>query len=158
MAEGEFALVGYHLKQALHKDSRGLTGDHDLYAMLADIAAQQRDEAALREYTPLLEETAVSLDHSLYLAIAHRAWGVAYFLEGEYAQAEARLDQALELFQKLETRWQIGRTLFELADLARTRGEPALARDYYSRALTMFEDMAALPDVARTQDALEGLD
>jgi tetratricopeptide (TPR) repeat protein len=158
MAEGEFALVGYHLKQALHKVSRGLTGDHDLYAMLVDIAAQQRDEAALREYTPLLEETAVSLDHSLYLAIAHRAWGVAYFLEGEYAQAEARLDQALELFQKLETRWQIGRTLYELANLAKVRAEPALARDYYSRALVMFEDIGALPDIARTQDALEGLD
>jgi tetratricopeptide (TPR) repeat protein len=158
MAEGEFALVGQHLNQAFHKDSRGLTGDHDLYAMLADVAAQQRDTAGLMEYTPLLEETAASIDHSLYLAISQRAWGVLHLLEGEYAEAEARLNQALELFQKLETRWQIGRTLYELADLAQARGELALARDYYSRALTMFEDMAALPDVARTQAALVKLD
>ena len=158
MAEGEFALVGQHLKQALHKESRGLTGAHDLYAMLVDAAAQQRDAAALREYTPLLEETAASLDHTLYLAIAHRAWGVIHLLEGEYAQAEARLNQALELFQKLETRWQIGRTLYELADLAQARGEPALARDYYSRALVTFEDIKALPDMTRTQAAILELD
>jgi tetratricopeptide (TPR) repeat protein len=158
MAEGEFALVGQHLKQAIHKDSRGLTGDHDLYAMLADVAAQQRDAAALREYIPLLEETAASLDHTLYLAIAHRAWGVIHLLEGEYVQAEARLNQALESFQALETSWQIGRTLYELADLAQARGKPALARNYYSRALVTFEDLKALPDLARTQAALLELD
>jgi tetratricopeptide (TPR) repeat protein len=158
MAEGEFALVGQHLKQAFLKDSRGLTGDHDLYAMLADAAAQQRDAAALQEYTPLLEETAAPLDHILYLAITHRSWGVIHLLEGEYAEAEARLNQALELFQELETRWQIGRTLYELADLAQARGEPALARDYYSQALVKFEDIEALPDMARTQAAMLELD
>ncbi len=158
MAEGEFALVGQHLNQAFHKDSRGLTGDHDIYAMLADVAAQQRDAASLMEYTPLLEETAAPIDHSLYLAIAQRAWGVLHLLEGEYAEAEARLNQALELFQELETRWQIGRTLFELADLGRARGEPALARDYYSRALVTFEDIKALTDMTRTQVAILELD
>ena len=158
MAEGEFALVEQHLNQALHKESRGLTGVHDLYAMLADAAAQQLDEAALHEYTPLLEETAAPLDHTLYLAIAHRAWGVIHLLEGEYAEAEARLNQALELFQELETRWQIGRTLYELADLAQARAEPAQARDYYSRALVTFEDIEALPDMVRTRAALRSLD
>jgi len=158
MAEGEFTLLRQHLKQALLKDSRGFTGVHDIYAMLADTSAQQRDEAALHEYTPLLEETAAPLDHTLYLAIAHRAWGVIHILGGEYARAEAQLNQALELFQELETRWQIGRTLFEMADLARARGEPALARDYYSRALGRFEDIEALPDMARTQAAMVELD
>ena len=135
-----------------------MTGVHDLYAMLADAAAQQRDEAALHEYIPLLEETAASLDHTLYLAIAHRAWGVIHILGGEYARAEAQLNQALELFQELETRWQIGRTLYELADLAQARGEPALARDYLSRALVTFEDIKALPDMTRTQAAILELD
>ena len=158
MAEGEFALVRQHLNQALHKESSGMTGVHDLYAMLADAAAQQRDEAALHEYIPLLEETAASLDHTLYLAIAHRAWGVIHLLEGEYAQAEARLNQALELFQELETRWQIGRTLYELAELALARAEPDQARDYLSRALVTFEDIKALPDMTRTQAAILELD
>jgi hypothetical protein len=39
-------------------------------------------------------------------------------LEGKYEEAEARLNQALEMFEGLETRWQIGRTLYELAELA----------------------------------------
>ena len=118
MAEGEFALVRQHLNQALHKGSTDMVGVHDLYAMLADAAVQRRDEAALHEYTHLLEETAASLDHTLYLAIAHRACGVIHLLAGEYTQAEDRLNKALKLFQELETRWQIGRTLYELADLA----------------------------------------
>lgn len=158
MAESEFTLLGQHLKQALQKESRGLTGVHDLYAMLVDGATQQRDVAALQDYIPSLEEIAASLDHSLYLAIAHRAWGVLYLLRGEYTQAEARLNQALELFQELETRWQIGRTFYELADLAQSRGESALARDNYSRALVTFEDIEALPDMARTQAAMGDLD
>jgi tetratricopeptide (TPR) repeat protein len=135
-----------------------MIGVHDLYAMLADAAAQQRDEVALQEHTPLLEETAALLDHTLYLAVANRAWGVLHLLEGEYAEAEARLNQALELFQGLDTRWQIGRTFYELADLSLAQSNPAKARDYFARALVSFEEMKAVPDMARTQAALESLD
>ena len=158
MAEGEFALVGQHLNQALHKESSGIVGVHDLYAMLADAAVQRRDEAALYEYTPLLEETAAPLDHTLYLAIAHRAWGVTHLLEGECAQAEDRLNKALDIFQQMDTRWQIGRTLYELADLAQAQAKPDQASDYLSRALILFEDLEALPDLARTQAKMAELD
>jgi len=76
MAEGEFALVRQHLEIALSKSATWV-GEHDLYAMLADAAAQQRDEAALRQYTPLAEETASRYDHKLYQAVAHRACTLA---------------------------------------------------------------------------------
>jgi tetratricopeptide (TPR) repeat protein len=122
--------------------------------MYLDIAVQQRDEAALRQYAPLAEETAVRDGHILYQASAHRAWGVMHRLQGEYAAAETRLNQALKLFQGLETRWQIGRTLYELAELAQDRADLAGARDYFSRALAAFEEIGAVPDMARTQDAL----
>jgi hypothetical protein len=46
MAEGEFALVRQHLEGMLNQTAEWV-GDHDLYAMLADAAAQQRDLAAL---------------------------------------------------------------------------------------------------------------
>ncbi len=154
MAEGEFALVRQHLEVALSKSATWV-GEHDLYAMLADAAAQQRDEAALRQYTPLAEEAAARYDHKLYQAIAHRAWGVAHRLKSEHAEAEARLQQALALFRGLDTRWQIGRTLFELGELAQTRGEAAGAREHFSRALTAFEEMGAAPDAARARAALE---
>jgi tetratricopeptide (TPR) repeat protein len=161
MAEGEFALVKEHLEAASSKpvSTRGLAiNETELYFMLADMAVEQRDEAALREYAPLAEETALRDGHLLFQASAHRAWGVMYRLQGEYAAAETRLNQALELFQGLETRWQIGRTLFDLAEVALGRKDPAGARDYFSRALAAFEEIGAVPDMARTQAALESLD
>src|SRR3990172_1248948 len=140
MAEGEFALVRQHLEIALGKTAAWV-GEHDLYAMLADAAAQQRDEAALRQYAPLAEEAATRYDHKLYQAIAHRAWAVAHRLAGEYAEAEARLNQALALFQELETRWQLGRTLAELGELALAQRETVSARGYFQRALDLFDSM-----------------
>jgi len=131
--------------------------DNELYSMYLDIAVQQRDEAALRQYAPLAEEMAKRDGHILNQAGAHRAWGVLHRLQGDYAEAETRLNQALEIFQRLETRWQIGRTFFELGELAQTRTDPVSARDHLSRALAMFEEMKAAPDVARTRAALESL-
>jgi len=43
--------------------------------------------------------------------------GVAHRLAGETTEAEARLKQVLALFSSLSTRWQLGRTLFELGEL-----------------------------------------
>ena len=79
-------------------------------------------------------------------------------LEGKYKKAEARLNQALEMFQGLETRWQIGRTLYELAELAVARADPTEAREYFSRALVAFEEIGANPDAVRTREALRLLD
>ncbi len=157
MAEGEFVLVRQHLEEAL-KLTGEWVGDHDLYVMLADAAAQQGDKDALRQYASLAEEAAARYDHKVYQAIAHRAWGVAHRLAGEHAESEARFDQALALFQALDTRWQIGRTLFELGELARARMDSAAARDYFSKALAEFERLGAAPDAARTRATLESLD
>ena len=162
MAEGEFALVQQHLEKAFRTPAQltawGSAGlEHDLYALAAEAGAQQRDAAALRQYAPLAEEAATRLGHKLYQAIAHRAWGVAHRLAGDYAGAERRLNQALELFQGLETRWQTGRTLFEMGELATARLDTAGARDYFSRALAAFEEVEARPDAARTQALLEAL-
>jgi len=129
--------------------------EHDTFAVLADTAMQQHDAAALRQYTPRLEELATRDGHKLYLAIAYRAWGVAHRLAGEHAEAEARLNQALELFEELEARWQIGRTLAELGELALAQSNTDAARDYFSRALVAFEALQAVPDMERTREALE---
>ena len=161
MAEGEFALVKEHLEAANSKPVSGMglpMNETELYFMFVDLAVLQHDEAALRQYAPLVEEMALRDGHILYQASAHRAWGVMHRLQGEYAAAETRLNQALELFQGLDTRWQIGRTLFELAEVALGRTDPAEARDYFSRALAAFEEIGAVPDVTRTQAALDSLD
>lgn len=161
MAEGEFALVKDHLETAgkMPVSSRGfLMNETERYFLLADLAVLERDEAALRQYAPLAEEMARRDGHILFQASAHRVWGVLYRLTGDYAEAEARLNQALDLFQELETGWQIGRTLYELAELAIARADHTEARDYYSRALVAFEEIGANPDAVRTREALRSLD
>jgi tetratricopeptide (TPR) repeat protein len=161
MAEGEFALVKDHLETAgkIPVSSRGfLMNETERYFLLVDLAVQERDEVGLRQYAPLAEEMALRDEHLLFQAGSHRAWGVLHRLEGKYEKAEAHLNQALEMFQGLETRWQIGRTLYELAELAVARADPTEAREYFSRALVAFEEIRANPDAVRTREALRLLD
>ncbi len=160
MAEGEFAPMKHNLEEALKKDIlMGITrgGDNEFYAMLVDAAAQQRDLAALQKYAPLAEESATSIGHNLHIAIAYRAWGVAHTLAGEYPQAEARLLQALEIFNNYPAPWQIGRTLFELGGLARAQLKIDQAQAHFSRALSIFEELRAAPYATQSRTALEAL-
>jgi hypothetical protein len=125
--------------------------------MLTDVAALQLDEVGIRQYAPQAEELAVRYDHVLYQAIVNRAWGVAHRLEGEYTLAEASLNTSLAMFKRINTQWQIGRTLFELGELALLQGNAARARHAFTFALSAFEEMRATPDIARTHAALDSL-
>ncbi len=132
-------------------------GDHEFYAMLVDTAVQQRDQSALLKYAPLAEESATSIGHNLNKAIAYRAWGVLHTLAGDYPQAEARLMQALQIFNDYPAPWQIGRTLFELGELARSQMNTDQAQDYFLRALGIFEELSASPYATQTRTALAAL-
>ncbi len=156
MAEGEFALVRQHLEHAL-AGTGAWVGDHDLYTMLADASARSGDVDALRRYAPLAEAAAQRYDHRLYLAIAHRAWGILHRLTGDYAAAQARLTQALDGFQVLGTRWQVGCTLVELGELALAQEAAGAAIEHFAQALAGFTAMEAAPDVVRTRQRLEAL-
>jgi tetratricopeptide (TPR) repeat protein len=161
-AGGEFALAKKQIEEASLASSQPVkwgTGphEHDLYALLTDIAAQQRDLEAIRQYAPLAEHFAARDQHQLYLAIIHRAQAVAHRLAGEYADAASRFNQALEIFNAQGMRWQIGRTLVEFGELEQSRQDFARARDYFSRALTEFDAMHAVPDATRTSTYLQNL-
>jgi tetratricopeptide (TPR) repeat protein len=157
-AQGEFALVKQNLEHALGTAGQPvnfgtMAHDHEIYMILADTAAELRDLDAVRKYGPALEQLASRDHHHLYLAIAHRAMGVGHWLAGEQIEAENHLKESLGLFTKLGTRWQIGRTLFALAELQLTRSKEK-AREYYSQALGAFEEIQATPDVERTRGIL----
>lgn len=156
MAKGEFAPAQEALIRGVDK-SYGWSGEHDLYAMLADIAVLERDQAGLRRYAPLAEENAVRCGHALYLAIAQRAWGVSFHLEGRFQEAGQRLHQALKSFRDLGARWQAGRTLFELGELARASGDQPACRERFQDALAAFETVRAVLDVARIQRLMSDL-
>ena len=156
MAAGEFAPARQNLEIALKTSSEWI-GDHDLYVMLVDVAVRQRKELDIRQYAPQAKVLATRYNHELYQAVIQRAWGVAHRLAGENDEAKASLNRALEMFTQLKTRWQMGRTLFELGELALTQASTTEARDFFTRANALFEEMQATPDVLRTRDALEAL-
>jgi tetratricopeptide (TPR) repeat protein len=149
--ENALALSGQPVKRG------SMAHDHDVYMVLADAAAQSQDADAIKRYAPRLQELATRDGHKLYLAIAHRAHGIAHRLAGEHAKAEARLNQALKIFDELGTRWQIGRTLFALGEMEAARSKKSQARDYFTRALAAFEALEANPDIERTRAALKKL-
>lgn len=161
-AEGEFTLVREKLERALGLEGqpvkRGtMAHDHIVYMMLTEAAAQARDVAGLHQYLPLLEELALRDDHKPYLAVAHRAWGVACLLEGRHTEAEMRLQQALQIFEATDARWQLGRTLAVLAELDLARSAPGTARQHLAAALAEFEAIGATPDVERTRAAMDNV-
>lgn len=162
-AKGEFAQVTQNIETARRTSGqpvkRGtMAHEHHMYMLLSEAAVQRRDATALQQSLPRLEELARRDEHKLYLAIALRARGVAHRLAEAYPEAEICLDQALEMFSELDTRWQLGRTLFEMGELAVTRSDPVAARQHYQRALGEFEALQAMPDVERAQGALQTLD
>ncbi len=157
MGAGEFARVRQHLELALEKPVvvTGVPGgDHDIYAALVDVASRQRDTALLERYLPLAEQTARRYGHDLYLAVAQRAQGVWHHLNNEFDMARTRLQQALAGFTGLGCRWQMGRTLYELADLALTEANQSQARAFLFQALSHFEALQAQPDVDRVRRAM----
>lgn len=125
---------------------------------MTDVATQQRDADAIRNYAPIAEELATHYQHPLYLGIVERARGVAHRLDGEYEQAASRLEQARTIFETLGTRWQMGRTLVECGELEAARHNQTGAREYFERARAEFEAMRAQPNAEAVRLRLVELD
>ena len=158
MAEGEFVLVNEHLTAAMQKHPMGWNpvGDHEIYVLLADVAAEKRDETMLGMYAPQAEAISARLKHTLYRAIALRSLGVLDELHGRTVLAEARLKESYDLFQKLEARWQMGRTLFELGQLSAVVGRSKEASEYFAQAANELESLGARPLLERVRTFMEG--
>jgi hypothetical protein len=131
--------------------------EHDAYAILADVAARQRDATALQQYAPRIEALAERDNHRLYRAVALRALGVASRLDGELSASQRRLETARDQFAALGARWQMGHTLLELAEGARAQTDSAQVRALLAEALNLFQIMGAEPDAERTRDMLAAL-
>jgi len=159
MGQGEFALVKEHLTNAIRKPPIGWNpvGDHEIYVSMADIAATLRDESLLSTYAAQSDEISLSLGHTLYHAVTLRALGILDWLHHDYPQAETRLRESCLLFQQLGTRWQIGRTLFDLGEMSTELGKMGEAKEYFSQALSAFEVMGARPFVNKTLEHLDCL-
>jgi tetratricopeptide (TPR) repeat protein len=152
-AAGEFAQTKQVLEIALRHTSEWV-GDHDIYASLVDMAVDERDLDALREFAPLAEETAARYGHQLYLGVAHRAWGAQHSILGEYEQAAKRFEQALTVFEALGTRWQAGKTWVEWGEMEEKRGAILQAKEKIALTLEIFEEVRAHPAIQRIKEIL----
>ena len=160
LAEGEFALVREHLERAIQSPTDPVRWgsamtDLDFHILCAEAAAQTRDAAGLAEHAPPAEEGAQRLGHRLYQGIAHRARGVALLLESQPAAAVEPFGRAVEIFVDLGTRWQLGRTLVDLAEAHASGGDQAAARADYTRALEAFEAVGAGPAAEEVRRAIQ---
>jgi DNA-binding SARP family transcriptional activator len=147
---GDYDVVRTELERALHASATWV-GDHDLYAMLVDVAVRQRHEEDLRTYAPLAEETARAVGHGLYIAIAERARGVLHVLTGDFVAADARLREALRSFREIGAAWQVARTLSELGELALARDDREDAARLFEDAVGRFDELGAIPDASTTR-------
>ncbi len=132
-----------------------MASDPDMYVMAVEAAVLAQDSEILNKYLPLAEKTVARINHPLYQAIVSRARGVSHRLAGENDDAANHLAAALDDFRFLDTPWQIGRTLLELGEVERHRGNNDTARGNYSEALAAFESIDAAPDADRARKALE---
>lgn len=131
-----------------------MAGDHEVYGLLLDTAVRERDEAVLNKYLDMAEQTAERCEHPLFQAIAARARGVSQRLACQTNQARRHLEAALDDFRQLDTKWQIGRTLVELAELEDPGDDGTSAQYLLSEALEIFDELGANPDAARVRAKL----
>jgi tetratricopeptide (TPR) repeat protein len=155
MAQGEFALINQHLSAAMQKPPTGWNpvGEHEILVLMADNAAMQRNAEALSSTAERAELISRQLGHPLYQAVSLRALAALQGLKRNYPAAEAHLLEALSIFQKLETRWQAGRTLFDLAEVLAAQDRKHEAVEYYNQAIEEFEAMQAKPFINQVRAA-----
>jgi tetratricopeptide (TPR) repeat protein len=161
-AKGEFAQVVKNMREAQKKSGqpvkRGtMAHEHDVFFQLCESAAHLGDLDEMQRSAHRLEELASRDKHNLYLAVAQRTFGIGHRLAGEYAEAGMRLNQSLLLLNELGAHWQIGRTLFEMGELDRALTDFHSAENHYRLALDQFKALGALPDIEKSQFALENL-
>ena len=123
--------------------------EHDIYMLLVEAALQTGNTPALENHLPQLEKLARRDNHGLYLATALRARGALHRIKGEFQEAEQDLQEALSIFQKMDTRWQCGRTCVEMGKLSQSQGDSASASQQFMQAQRYFEEVGALPDLSR---------
>src|SRR3972149_2112886 len=86
-----------------------------------------------------------------FVALNCRALGIHGREHDRLDEAEVLLKEAEEIFRALDCRWELGKTLRELALLRRAQGRNEDATRLLLEALTHFEALRALPDIERTR-------
>lgn len=109
-----------------------------------------------------LDEALACAQHSLTLAkdqemrleegCARRVLGQVYLARLELAQADQELQASLIILQELNSLYEIGKTLYQLARCCRAGGDRVQMQVKLGQAQSVFEGLGASLDLARAQE------
>lgn len=115
---------------------------------------QQRDELLwVNRYARALSISAIK-DHALDARLL-RFQAILQQRQGDYLQAEAKLQQALFVYKGIPSRLGIAMTLTELGELAFRESRWQDANDYFSRAMIVFAYLKEFTKVSQLAKKLE---
>jgi tetratricopeptide (TPR) repeat protein len=119
-----------------------------------EINLTAHDVASARTAADELSGIATGLDMPLLRAVSARATGAVLLAEGRHAPALAALRQACNTWRDIDAPYEVARTR-ELVGLAyRSLGDQDSARMELDAARRAYQQVGALPDVARLRAAL----
>ena len=75
----------------------------------------------------------------------------------DWEQAERDLQRSLDVFRKLRSRLNIGRSLYQMGNLAVSQGQNDKAARYFDEAHGLFSEIGARLDAQRTETALKDI-
>jgi len=129
----------------------------DVHGLVLRWAADAREWHYFGEFGEEGLARARSSGSQYYVAMHCLPLGIHRLAHGRLGEAEALLGEAQTLFRTCDCRWDLGRTLRELALLRRTQERPGEADALLHEALGHFEALRALPDVERTRALMRGV-
>ncbi|MGO8946615.1 MAG: adenylate/guanylate cyclase domain-containing protein [Ktedonobacterales bacterium] len=132
-----------------------------LLAELAELGARTADMELYERFGAQAAELGWRSGARKALAQASRARGIVAVAQKRWEDADADLESALDRYVDMGTTWEEARTRYALAGLYQRRGDggdAALAREQLVRALSLYEPLHAVRDIARVRAALAGSD
>ncbi len=108
---------------------------------LADAYLLKGDVEQGRETAEYALQVSGEIGHRWGLAWAERSLGRAAHLSGDAVKAGAHLRTALQRFDALDARFEVGRTLFHLAEVLHALGRPEDAAAALARARERFAEL-----------------
>jgi tetratricopeptide (TPR) repeat protein len=130
-----------------------------LLAELAELGARTTDVELYERFGAQASELGWRSGARKALAQATRARGIIAVAQTRWDDALADLESALDRYVDMGTVWEEARTRYALAGLYQRRGakgDALLSREQLTQALSLYEPLRAVRDIARVRAALAG--
>jgi tetratricopeptide (TPR) repeat protein len=118
-------------------------------ALLVEASLGSRDEAGAYGALEELRSLSDALDVPVAWGYRYRSEGLWHASRGEVEAAATAFERGVEAWNRIDWRYELARTLFDLGSLAAQANEPGRALSRLREALSLFRAMDARPDADR---------